>query len=91
MATTKHTITHDGITYRRISVYLAAKALAKDPTLRWFVIGSNINEFHFFSGWQLAHIPSHDMREAGIAYCAQQWDWYNDRALGRAIAYLEVR
>lgn len=91
MATTKHSITHGGSTYRRISGYLAAKALAEDPTLQWFIVGSNVNPSHFFTGLRLAHIPSHDMREAGITYCCAWWNWYNDRELGRAIAYLETR
>ena len=85
-----HLFKHEGVIYKRYSIRHASQKLAKNPSLKWFLVGSNINEFHFFSGWNLAYISSDGAREAGILQLAKEFGYYLEPELGRSIAYVEV-
>ena len=85
---------HDGILYKRVRKDYALRALEKDHTLKFFLVGNRVHPCHFHAGeYKLATSP-HTNEEI----LSQNWTiqlFYNnimDRELGDALAYyIEVK
>jgi hypothetical protein len=75
--------------YTRISKTKARKLYEAGYSV--VIVGDNVNTFHFFDGWYLAHrIASTDGREMTFDAQVINFEFYLERELGRRSAfYLE--
>lgn len=50
----KDNYVYKGMTFKRVSKNYAFNVLNKNPDLKFFLVGSNVNHSHFHSGWVCA-------------------------------------
>ena len=84
----------DGTRYIRTKKDSAEKAIKANPELKYFLVGSNTNSFHFHGGWHLAHWPqSLRSNRARLGYdynlemAYKQFAYYLEPELGRYPVY----
>jgi len=53
----KDAYTYKGVTYKATKKDVAQKAIQSNFKLRYFLVGSNVNQSHFHTGWFLATHP----------------------------------
>ena len=90
-----HTYVYEGVSYKRTAKNIAFRQLEYDPNRRFFLVGSNVNEYNFHSGWGLATLPT-SKTEIEQNYSEKITTLYNEfafhleRELGRApVFYVE--
>lgn len=78
-------ISYPGFT--RINKTQLARLFADDPAFRFsgFIVGNNVNTFHFFNGWYLACTLGNKTQEE-MKDSLTQFQWYLDAELGNAAA-----
>ena len=96
---------YKGISFKPVKKDIAEKMIIANPNRKFFMVGSNVNQFHFHKGWHLAtHIDSllefskrheselndNDFSE-GLKKSYNAMSFYLDPELGRyPIYYVEI-
>lgn len=83
----KHEYKFEGKVFKRTAKNHAYKLIEQGK--QYFLVGANVNDFHFHSGWHLATFPTKsDIEEAEKMY--NGFACYLERELGRyPIFYVE--
>jgi len=96
MKESKKIYTLNGINYIREGKNAALKSLKKDPSLKFFLVGSKVSPNHFHSGFACATVPAtvNKLLELGwdsLEQFTTAWEYYNSCTLGTMTIYLENR
>ena len=104
MAIMKHTYIYKGSAYKRTPKNIALKQIEENIERKFFLVGSNVNQFHFHGGWFLAMPPTcfrevvdndnpyiHDTGIESVKRYYNNFAYYLERELGRyPVFYIEV-
>lgn len=67
---------NNGKTYTKITKSQVKSMIKKGKSFKGFIVGCNVNQYHFFNGWYLAFTMEWDSLDKMESYVAN-WEYFN--------------